>query len=282
MDELLNKQTAISGQINTTITNFKKTAKARWTIGYCTCKSEALKGYWKEFDDNHREILLLLEQEQKEDADETITMYSDSYADMEDKVFDHLGILHQHLIDLSAQSATENSPPPLLNVVNNVQHAGTISDIRLPKIQIPTFSGDYNSWRSFYDLFVFSVHNNAKLSRVQKLHYLKTSLSGEASQLIQHLQLCNENYDSAWELLVQRYENKKVLVHTQLKTLTSQPTMSYESSFGVKRLLDTTTESLHALKALGIGTDNWDDIVVFLTVQKLSPQTHLLWEEASK
>lgn len=56
--------------------------------------------------------------------------------------------------------------------------------------------------------------------------------------------------------------------------------MTYESAFGVKRLLDTTTESLHALAALGVGTGNWDDIIVFLTVQKLSPQTHMLWEEA--
>lgn len=235
MDELINKQTVISGQINIAIINFKKTSKNCWTICYITSKLEALNDYWKAFDENHVAISsTYIEMQDEDKVDSEISNYidNDTYAKMEDIVFEHRGIMRQHLVEMG-QAQPQNTAPTSANAGDITAPASASIDVRLPKIQIPTFSGDYNVWRSFYDLFVFSVHNNNKLCRVQKLHYLKTSLSDEASQLIQHLQLCNENYEPAWELLVQRYENKKVLVHSQLKTLTV--TAEYDVRIGIWR-----------------------------------------------
>ncbi|KFM77970.1 hypothetical protein X975_07621, partial [Stegodyphus mimosarum] len=66
--------------------------------------------------------------------------------------------------------------------------------VRLPKLNLPTFSGYIHDWLSFRDLFVASIHNNNKLSESQKLSYLKVSLHGEASRIVQSIPLCDSNY----------------------------------------------------------------------------------------
>ena len=46
----------------------------------------------------------------------------------------------------------------------------------LPSINLPTFSGNYQEWLSFHDLFSCMIHENESLSDIQKFHYLKLSL----------------------------------------------------------------------------------------------------------
>lgn len=77
-----------------------------------------------------------------------------------------------------------------------------------PKIDIPTFTGNYNHWPTFYDLFKETIHFNATLSKSQKMQHLKSKVKGEAERLIQHLHISAENYNTAWEILCQRYNNK--------------------------------------------------------------------------
>ncbi|XP_045534341.1 uncharacterized protein LOC123721079 [Papilio machaon] len=65
---------------------------------------------------------------------------------------------------------------------------------QLPKIKLPTFNGDYQSWPSFHDIYVSLVHNNEALSDVERLHYLKSSVTAEAESLLTHIQITNDNY----------------------------------------------------------------------------------------
>ena len=37
--------------------------------------------------------------------------------------------------------------------------------IKLPQLNLPTFSGRFGDWCTFYDLFVSSVHDNPQLSK---------------------------------------------------------------------------------------------------------------------
>ncbi|XP_072934991.1 uncharacterized protein [Epargyreus clarus] len=66
------------------------------------------------------------------------------------------------------------------------------AQVRLPRIELPTYSGKYEEWPTFQDLFVSLVHNNTSLSDVQKLHYLKCSVAGEAEVRKANRSLCNE------------------------------------------------------------------------------------------
>ena len=109
---------------------------------------------------------------------------------------------------------------------------------------------------------------------------MKTTLTDEPSLLIKHLPLTNESYLVAWRLLVNRYENKKLLVNAQLKRIMSIPKVNHESAHDIKRLLDSTTKCLLALENLEINVNTWDAIMVFITVQRLPFETHQRWEES--
>lgn len=63
-------------------------------------------------------------------------------------------------------------------------------------------------WLSFYDNFKSIVHENVNLTPVQKLQYLRSSLTDEAAQLIQALETTSQNYEVVCALLVERYDNR--------------------------------------------------------------------------
>ncbi|XP_066593234.1 uncharacterized protein [Prorops nasuta] len=48
--------------------------------------------------------------------------------------------------------------------------------LKLSKLDLPKFSGDYSEWSTFYDSFKSMIHDNSTLPGVQKFHYLKTCL----------------------------------------------------------------------------------------------------------
>lgn len=62
-------------------------------------------------------------------------------------------------------SSTSASPASLSQTANSsIQTA----DVRLPKLNIPEFEGNYSDFKSFFDLFSSSVHNNHSLTASQK------------------------------------------------------------------------------------------------------------------
>lgn len=70
---------------------------------------------------------------------------------------------------------------------------------------IPSFSGDFRDWSSFFNIFSSLIHLNSHLPDVVKFVYLKSSLKGEALSYIQHYSITNYNYSAAWNKLISRY-----------------------------------------------------------------------------
>ncbi|XP_075990172.1 uncharacterized protein LOC142985815 [Anticarsia gemmatalis] len=151
-----------------------------------------------------------------------------------------------------------------------------------PKIDIPTFSGNYSQWPTFLDLYSAAIHNNPNFSKGKKMQHLKGKLKGEAERLVQHLSVCESNYDSCWEILHHRYNNRQLLFTKQMHTLMSQQTLQHQNAYELKRLHDTSLETVHGLRNLGIDTTTWDPILVHILVGKLDPQTFSDYMEARK
>ncbi|XP_028403790.1 uncharacterized protein LOC114541524, partial [Dendronephthya gigantea] len=76
---------------------------------------------------------------------------------------------------------------------------------RLPKLNLPTFSGNPLQWFTFWDSFEATVHTNPTLGDVQKFSYLKAQLVGDASRAITGFPLTNHNYTKAVQLLKERF-----------------------------------------------------------------------------
>lgn len=155
---------------------------------------------------------------------------------------------------------------------------GVKSLVRLPPIKLPTFSGQYDSWLEFKDCFLALVHNNNALTDIQRFYYLRSSLECDAQQVIKSIEVSSDNYQIAWQMLQERYENKKLIIHNHLKAIFDHPVIIKESHLELRNLFDNITKHLRSLNSLGIQTDTWDSIIIFIICLKFDSITKRDWE----
>ncbi|KAJ0177755.1 hypothetical protein K1T71_006628 [Dendrolimus kikuchii] len=151
--------------------------------------------------------------------------------------------------------------------------------VRLPKIDLPHFDGDYQHWLGFRDTYLSLIHNNNSLSDIHKFHYLRAALQGSAALLIQSLDLRKENYAISWQLLSERYDNQKLLVNNHLQALFNLQNIQRENGSLLRNMVDTINKNLRALATLGEPTDHWDTIIIFIMSKKLDNASSRQWEE---
>ncbi|XP_071057555.1 uncharacterized protein [Onthophagus taurus] len=154
--------------------------------------------------------------------------------------------------------------------------------IPLPQIKLPVFDGSYDQWITFYDLFQKIIHASISLTKVEKMQYLKTYLKGEASRIIQHLQISDSNYDAAWTLLQKRYQNNRLILSKLLDKILDLPATTTENGERIKELHDTTVECLQAISNLGIPTESWGPIIGRILVRKWDYETNKQYELSLK
>ena len=148
----------------------------------------------------------------------------------------------------------------------------------VPPCDMEVFSGDYLKWPSFRDLFTAVYVKNSSLSKVEKLFHLNSKTSGDAKEIVSKAPLTNEGFDVAWSNLVQRFENKRILVNSQLRILFNMPPISTESGEAIKGLQNTINNSISALKLHKVDVTNWDCILFYLCSTRLPMFTLSLWE----
>ncbi|XP_036322307.1 uncharacterized protein LOC118736318 [Rhagoletis pomonella] len=69
--------------------------------------------------------------------------------------------------------------------------------IRLPKMGLPSVSGDSTEWVGFYDVFCSLVDTSSALSDGKKLHYLRSCLKSYALPIISGFKISDANYKEA-------------------------------------------------------------------------------------
>ncbi|XP_055590154.1 uncharacterized protein LOC129742298 [Uranotaenia lowii] len=153
--------------------------------------------------------------------------------------------------------------------------------VRLPQIKLQTFNGNVDDWLSFRDLFTSLIHLKHDLPEVEKLHYLKGCLEGEAKSLIDPLKVTKANYQIAWDLLNKRYNNSRVLRKRQVHVLLKLPSLSKESATELHGLLENFERIVYTLDQLLQPVDYKDLLLVEIFGSCLDPHTRRGWEEYS-
>ena len=152
------------------------------------------------------------------------------------------------------------------------------SQIKLPKIDLPSFSGKYTEWTSFIDQFDSAVHGNPNLQNAEKLNYLKSSLRGEAHDLIKNVAITDVNYELARRTLMDRFDNKRFIVSMHLSAVLNYPTLKTEDGTSLRKLLECLRENVAELEVQGCNTQDWDPILVHVIEQKLDPESQKQWQ----
>lgn len=159
------------------------------------------------------------------------------------------------------------------------------ADFKLSKIHIKPFSGNYEDWAEFKDLFESCIAKNPKIPKIQKLHHLKTVLSNEPATLIKNLKLRENNFVVAWETLTAHYENKRKVITGYLNRfldIIPISTSASQSPLDIRNMITTTTDMLTSLPDYDIDTSSWDVLVVHILVQKLDTYNMNRWHEELK
>ncbi|XP_021966495.1 uncharacterized protein LOC110861676 [Folsomia candida] len=158
----------------------------------------------------------------------------------------------------------------------------TTTDIRLPRLELPSFDGNLQAWVTFRDMFVTAVHDNLSLSKSQKLTYLKSLLKNEASRQISSMIISDTNYDIAWSQLSDRYQNDRELLFAILRRFHNQALVKPQSSTSIRSLVDVSRECIRSLDVLKLPTDQWDAHLLFILVTKMDSTSKELWEQSLK
>lgn len=113
------------------------------------------------------------------------------------------------------------------------------------------------------------------LSPVKKLHYLRSTLSGEAAKA---LEVTNDNYEIAWRLLKQRYENKRLIVQYLIQTLIDLPIINKESYTDLRNLMDSVSQCTQSLTKLGQPVGDWGMLLIHIILPKIDKGSRREWE----
>lgn len=146
-------------------------------------------------------------------------------------------------------------------------------NVELPKIKLPEFNGKNTEWRTFIELFDKIVHCNRSINNAIKMQYLKTCLKGDAAKLVNHIAPTAENYESCYEIIQRRYDNKRELLGKLFDSLLLLGKHKSENSGDLQSLHDIATETMMAIRNTGIDTTTWDPFVNHILLGKLHRDT---------
>ncbi|XP_015118538.1 uncharacterized protein LOC107042148 [Diachasma alloeum] len=136
--------------------------------------------------------------------------------------------------------ALNSNPPPAAAA----PQPSSSLPFKFEKIKLPRFNGESSKWINYRNLWLSTIQNDLNSSEVQKFHLLRASLDGEAFALIENI-----------------------------KGLFSIKKIKNELSDEVRCLYDETTRACEQLANIGRKVDQWNDLLVYLTVNKLDVET---------
>ena len=109
---------------------------------------------------------------------------------------------------------------------------------KLPKLVLPKFRGEITKWQTFWDSFNSSVHSSPHLTQIDKFNHLNFLLEGQALRAIQGLTLTNANYQSAVEILHQRFGKPQQIISTHMDELLKIPACTSDKASQLRFVYD--------------------------------------------
>ncbi|KAH9379483.1 hypothetical protein HPB48_018959 [Haemaphysalis longicornis] len=119
------------------------------------------------------------------------------------------------------------------------------------------------------------VHKIVHLSILDKFHYLKTSLTGDAAAVLTGLPATSRCYTDVTQLLKQRLGNEELLITEHKKVIDIQPVRDSDDVRGLRRLYHTVSVHIRGLEAFGRKLDTFQCILLPL-LQRAIPRDILL------
>lgn len=237
-------------------------------------KIDDLRGWRERFNTYHEKITVV--HIQLEATDEELENHHKDFDDFERRYSAAMTKLNLLVENAKKEVQAESQQHYTANAVTNRQITSSTS-LKLPQIELPNFDGQLVNYQAFNETFRALVHNDVRLSAVQKFFYLKGCLKNiTIFAEISSLELTEQNYKLAWELLISRFENKKALINKHIKLLFNLPKAERNSASSLRQLLDNVSKHIYGIKGQRVFIP--DAILNYLVTSKVDELTHQLWE----
>ena len=92
--------------------------------------------------------------------------------------------------------------------------------------------------------------DNVTIPNIQKFYYLLSSISGDVKKVIRHIPVSEQGFRVTWEILVERYENERLIINTHIDNIMKLSSLTAENASQLRQIVDTTKCNLEALKAM--------------------------------
>jgi len=209
------------------------------------------------FESYHDKVIVVLSAYEEDECQQVLTTYQNSMVDFNNLLFEikaaYITLFGDD--DLNTSRSFVTAPPP--------------SHIRLKPPQIPVFKGEIMKWQNFRDMFDALVHFE-NYSNIEKFNYLIDSLEGPPRTLVTNIPLAGDNYLTAYNTLVKRYDKKRIIAREHWHTVErTTPISDDHYSVKLRILLDTFSENLNVLHNMGYPIKSWDFILFTMLHDRL-------------
>ncbi|XP_064554417.1 uncharacterized protein LOC135439613 [Drosophila montana] len=162
---------------------------------------------------------------------------------------------------LSAQTVRAKAPPAI------------------PALKLPTFTSGYTEWADFYSMFTTVIENHPDLADIEKLQHLRSCLKDSALDANRSLEITNDNYAIALNLLEKRLNNRRLVFQAHILEMLGLKRVAGGSVVALRELSDQFNAHIRALKNMGNTEQIAGCIIVQIILQKLDPSSQAKWEE---
>ena len=180
------------------------------------------------------------------------TDYSVERQQFEDQYFEVKAMFHELLHPVMDPPSRRSSPRSSLSgeSIHTPRSHTSSTHIKPPTIALPNFEGAICSWLHVRDTFEALIVNNTTLSSIKKFHYLIASLKNESKHPLSNLQITNVNFLVAWQLVTQRYNNKRLIAMMHAKHLCQMPQVRKGDASSLRQLINHESSHMNALHSI--------------------------------
>ncbi|XP_018400069.1 PREDICTED: uncharacterized protein LOC108777630 [Cyphomyrmex costatus] len=267
INALLTAQSDIHGRMARSVSNLKKMGAANNTLHAAETRLTLLEQLWAKFERQH-ELIRAHYKEAFDESEYSTTLFADS---AEITYVQQRSLLNDYMTNLKVEPS---------NLTLSTEPGNDLSTkSTLPRLKIRSFSGAFEDWLSFRDIFLSIVGNNPSVSNVEKFHHLKYCLQGSAETLIRPLTVTGDNYMRAWALLCKHYENKRELSRSNFCTLTAVHKMKSDTAEELSRIYNAAICAVNGQESIRRPINSHGfDLFNHVIIELFDPRTRLEWE----
>ena len=153
-------------------------------------------------------------------------------------------------------------------------------NIKLPKLELPTFDGEPLSWPLFWERFSLAMDQNSRLSDEAKLAYLRSAMQSPLPKQIVSPQTggCH-NYSTLLNLLKQTFEDKRKIYCNHLNSLLHATgyRLHYEDMVKQRAIWEQNLTGLEATSMFDV-----ERFCTALAIRNMTPEVHHEWAKYIK